>query len=127
MKKIKVYISFLCISILILLTSCAELIKTELIDVDVVIDKVYHRDDYYDYVYVGDNMGPYYGGFGNYRRRYNPEVNWVRVRYENVYETINSKTLYEKYKNSVGQTIKGTLKINTYDNGEVYKSILIDY
>ena len=111
-------------SILVLLTSCTKLIKTELIDVDVVIDKVYHQDSYYDYVYVRHGMEYYY--LDGYEKIYNPEINWIRVRYEDVYETIEGKDFYEKYKNCVGQTIKGTLKINTFNNGDISKTIIIN-
>lgn len=126
MKKIKMCIVLLGFSILVLLTSCTKIIKTELIDVDVIIDEVYHKDSYYDYVYVGNRKEYYYGAFGDYERRYNPEINRIKVKYENVYETIESKALYEKYKNCVGQTIKGTLKIDIFNNGDVSKTIIIN-
>lgn len=107
------YFATLFILLLMFLTSCAKLIKKESYEVDVVIVDTYHRGSYFTNIYNGKV----------FMQQFHPEVNEVKVRYEDIYKTFDSQALYEKYKDCVGDTIKGILEVKTYDNGKIKRNI----
>ena len=128
MRKIR-FLAFGLLSIIsITLTSCtwfkqANLVKEEYLEKDVIIEDAYHRDAYYSsgYNYQYGIDGKYYPAYYN---DYHRERNVVKVKYEDAYKTFDNKTLYEKYAGCIGQTVKGTVRFRTYDDGMIYYNIV---
>lgn len=107
MKKILSIVLIICL--VSSLVGCAKLINTEYQNVEVNIIDTYYR---------GARLQPIRSGkvttFITHPARYE-----IIVEYKNVKYTIDDSTTYNKYKNNVGQTAIGTLKICTYDDGTV--------
>lgn len=107
MKKILTLIAVICLTLS--MTGCAKCISTEYESVEVKIVDEYHRGAYSIPVRVGK---------GTHIRRH-PAVYRITVEYNGIEYTINGSDTYNKYKDKIGQTAIGTLKIRKYDNGIV--------
>lgn len=88
---------------------CSELISTEYQNVEVTIVDEYYRPTIIQPVLAGKVTT-----FITH-----PSVYRITVKYNDSKYTISGRETYNKYKNKVGQTAIGTLKICTYDDGSV--------
>ena len=111
MKK---FLVFMLIAVLVILTGCAQLINTEYKEVDVKITDKYHRAAYVTPVRAGKAT----------MMITHPAVYHISVEYEGVEYTISGSTVYGQYKNKIGQTVKGKLKIDTYDDETIRYDIV---
>lgn len=111
MKKVLI---FMLIAVLVMLTGCAKVINTEYKEVDVKITDTYHRAAYVTPIRAGKVTSLVT----------HPAVHRTYVEYEGVEYTLNGSGIYGKYKNKIGQTVKGKLKIDTYDDGTVRYDII---
>ena len=105
---------FMLIAVLVTLTGCAKVISTEYNEVDVKITDIYYRAAYVTPLRVGKVTT-----FITH-----PAIYQIYVEYEGVEYTLSGSGIYNKYKNRIGQTVKGKLKIDIYDDNTIkYKSI----
>ena len=91
------------------LVGCAKLVSTEYKNVEVNIVDEYHRGMYITPVFNGKTT----------TMITHPAVYRITVEYNGVEYTISGSDTYNKYKEKVGQTVVGTLRIRTYDDGTV--------
>jgi hypothetical protein len=110
-KSILNIITILCL--IFALTGCAKLVNTEYSDVEVTITDSYYRGMYITPVYNGKSF-TYITHPATYR---------ITVRYNNVEFDISGSETYDKYKDKIGETAIGVLKICTYDDGTVKYNI----
>jgi hypothetical protein len=99
---------------LVTLTGCAQLINTEYKEVDVKIVDKYHRAVYVTPIRAGKVTSMVT----------HPAVYRIRVEYDGNEYTLNGSTVYNQYKNKIGQTVNGRLKIDTYDDGTIKYNIV---
>ena len=95
------------------LAGCVKLINTEYENVEVNIVDEYHRGWYMTPIRVGKVTTTVT----------HPAVYEIIVEYKGIKYTISGSDTYNKYKEKVGQTTIGTLKIRTYDDGSVKYNI----
>lgn len=116
MNKIK-YCLLMVVTI-ILLTGCAKCISTEYSSVDVKITDEYHRASYNTTMMrrVGKVMTPHIV--------HHPAVYKIEVEYDGIKYSISGNETYYKYKDSVGETVKGNLETKKYDDGSVRHDII---
>lgn len=114
MKK---FLVFMLIAVLVTLTGCARVINTEYKEVDVKITDTYHRAAYVTPLHAGKVTSLIT----------HPAVYRIYVEYGGVEYTFSGSDIYNKYRNKVGQTVKGKLKINTYDDNSVKYDIIEIY
>lgn len=107
---------FVLIAVLVTLTGCAKVISTEYKEVDVKITDIYYRAAYVTPLRAGKVT----------TLITHPAIYRIYVEYEGVEYTLSGSSIYNKYKNKIGQTVKGKLKIDTYDDNTIkYKIIKI--
>ena len=107
---------FILITVLVTLTGCAKVINTEYKEVDIKITDRYYRAPYVTPVRSGKVTT-----FITH-----PAIYRIYVEYKGVKYTLSGSSIYHKYKNKIGQTVKGKLKIYTYDDNTIeYKIIEI--
>lgn len=105
MKKILVVTSMIAI---LLLTACgAEVVATWRLEADVVVVDSYHRDAWTQPIWTGK--------FWTYI--HHSETNKITVYYEGGRFDIDDEDLYNKYCDSIGETVTGVFEITTYDDG----------
>ena len=112
MKRILIFM--LIAVLMVVLTGCAKIIKTEYKTVDVEITDKYHRAAYLTPIRAGKVT----------TMVTHPAVYRIYVKYEGVEYTISGSGIYNQYKNKIGQTIKGKLRIDTYDDKTVRYDIV---
>ena len=112
MKKIFIMILVLMLGCSIL-CGCAELVSTEYETVDVEIIDEYYRGPYTSFVFSGKVLIPIS----------RPATYRIDVEYDGVKYSIYDSDTYNIYKDRVGDTVKATLKIRTYDDGNVTRDI----
>lgn len=110
MKRVLI---FMLIAVLVVLTGCAKLVNTEYETVDVKITDKYYRSAY---------MTPVRAGKATTFVTH-PAVHRIYIEYKGVEYTISGSTVYHQYKDKIGQTVKGKLKIDTYDDESIKYSI----
>lgn len=118
MKKIKMKkaLIFILITVLVTATGCAKVINTKYKEGDIKIINIYHRAAYVTPVHAGKVTT-----FITH-----PAIYRTYVEYEGVKYTLSGSNIYNKCKNKIGQTVKGKLKIDTYDDKTIeYKIIEI--
>lgn len=113
MKK-KLMALFMTCLILFSFVGCAKCISTEYENVEVTIIDEYHRGVYMTPMRVGKVTT-----FVTH-----PAVWRITVGYNGVEYTIGGSDTYNKYKDKIGQTTIGELKIETYDDGTVKYGIM---
>ena len=111
MKK---FLVFMLIAVLVTLTGCAQLINTEYKEVDVKITDKYHRAAYVTPIRAGKVTSMVT----------HPAVYRIRVEYDGNEYILNGSTVYNQYKNKIGQTVNGRLKIDTYDDGTIRYNVV---
>lgn len=111
MKRVLI---IMLIAVLVVLTGCAKVINTEYKEVDVKITDTYHRAAYVTPIRAGKVSSVVT----------HPAVYRTYVEYEGVEYTLSGSGIYGKYKNKIGQTIKGKLKIDTYDDNTIRYDII---
>lgn len=105
-------LAFLIFMIMILsLTGCAKLISTEYENVEVKITDVYYKPSYTTTTYNVTLKMPMVQS--------HPAVYRITIEYNGIEYTLSDSDTYNKYKDKVGQTVVGTLRIRTYDDGTV--------
>jgi len=118
MKLSKKITSLLLPSILLLsCVGCAECISTEYTEVPVTVVNEYHRASWVRRVWTGKSFAMIT----------HPAQYEITVDYDGIEYTFNSKELYDKYKDKIGQTVTGELEIKTYDDGTVTYDITSIY
>lgn len=111
MKKL---ISLALIAIMLLcFVSCAELVNTEMQEVEATVTDVYHRGAWVQMIFTGKVMVPIS----------HPAEYKVTLTYKNVTLTVNDKELYDLYKDKVGETVKCDLIIKYYDDGSTSQKL----
>ena len=110
----KRFLAFMLIAVLVTLTGCAKLINTEYKEVDVKITDKYHRAAYATPIRAGKVTSVVT----------HPAIYRIRVEYNGIEYTLNGSAVYRQYKNKIGQTINGKLKIDTYDDGTIRYNIV---
>ena len=109
MTKINKFILISLIIVLIFLTGCNKVVKTEYQDVNVKIVDVCHQD-----------MSLYrVGGMTMYK----PSKHEVTVEYNGVTYKFDNEKLYNKYKSKIGKDVPAVLTIFTYEDGKVSEDI----
>ena len=93
------------------LVGCAKLVSTEYENVEVKITDVYYKPSYTTMTYNAALKMPMVQS--------HPAVYRITVEYNNIEYTISDSDTYNKYKDKVEQTVVGTLRIRTYDDGTV--------
>ena len=95
--------------LLLLFTSCAELIDTKYENVEVVIVDEYYHEGWLQPVFNGKAtvLIPY------------PDVYKITVEYNGIEYTFEDMETYIKYKGKRGHSAIGVLEIRTYDDGTV--------
>jgi len=88
-------------------TGCAELINTEIQEVDATVTDIYHRAAWVQMMSTGKTMIPIS----------HPAKYEVTFTYEDVTLTVDDKELYDYYKDKIGTTVKCDLITEYYDNG----------
>lgn len=112
MVKIKKFITIMTIVFLIFsLVGCAKLVSTEYENVEVKITDVYYKPSYTTTTYNVALKMPMVQS--------HPAVYRITVEYNNIEYTISDSDTYNKYTDKVEQTVVGTLRIRTYDDGTV--------
>ena len=114
MKRVLI---FMLIAVLVTLTGCAKIINTEYKEVDVKITDTYHRAAYVTPIRAGKVTSLIT----------HPAVYRTYIKYEGIEYTLSGSSIYNKYKNKVGQTVKGKLKIDTYDDNTIRYDIIEIY
>lgn len=99
---------------MIILSGCAKVINTEYKEVDVKITDTYHRAAYTTPIRAGKVTSIVA----------HPAIYRIYVAYEGIEYTLNGNGIYGKYKNKIGQTVKGKLKIDTYNDNTVKYDII---
>lgn len=112
MKRLLVF--FMLIVVLVMLTGCAKVINTEYKEVNVKVTDKYHTAAYVTPIRAGKVT----------TMVTHPAVYRVYVEYDGVEYSLSGSGVYNKYKNKIGQTIKGKLEIDTYDDGTVRYNIV---
>ena len=109
-----IILSFVLISTLcVCTTSCAKLIDTTYEEVEVTIIDSYHRAAYMTPMCVGKTI----------TFQHHPARWYIYVTYNGEQYDISGSDTYHAYKNRIGETVMGTLKTNTYDDGSIYLDI----
>ena len=114
----KIGIIALALILCLCTTSCAKLVDTTYEEVEVtIIDSCYQAAKY-----VPTAMySPIRIGNLNLQR---VSAKWyIYVKYNDVEYTISGENTYRAYKDRIGETVMGTLKTNTYDDGSIYLDI----
>ena len=111
MKRVLV---FMLIAVLVMLTGCAKIINTEYKEVDVKITDTYHRAAYVTPIHAGKVTSVVT----------HPAIYRTYIEYEDVEYSLSGSGIYYKYKNKIGQTVKGKLKIGTYDDNTIRYDII---
>lgn len=112
-KKILVFLIF--IIMIFSLVGCAKLINTEYKNVEVKITNVYYEPSHTISVYDVALKMP--------MKRSYPAIYEVTIEYNGIEYTFSDSDTYNKYKDKVGQTAIGTLRVRTYDDGTVRHDI----
>ena len=111
MKRVLI---FVLIAVLVMLTGCTKIINTEYKEVDVKITDTYYRAAYVTPIRVSKVTSVIT----------HPAVYHTYIEYEGIEYTLSGSSIYNKYKNKIGQTVKGKLKIDTYDDNTVKYDII---
>ena len=111
MKRVLI---FMLIAVLVMLTGCTKIINTEYKEVDVKITDTYHRAAYVTPIRAGKVTSVVT----------HPAIYRIYIEYEGVKYSLSGSGIYYKYKNKIGQTVKGKLKIDTYDDNTVRCDII---
>ena len=113
MKKI-ILVLLSVVTMMVLLAGCAKCIGTEYQNVEVNIVGEYYRGSYVTPMRVGKVL----------TMQHHPAKYHITVKYNGVEYTISGSDTYYKYKDKVGQTATGTLRIRTYDDGAIRYDII---
>ena len=111
MKRI---LTFMLIAVLVVLTGCTKVINTEYKEVDVKITDIYYRAAYVTPLHAGKVRSLIT----------HPAVYRTYIEYDGIEYTLSGSSIYNKYKNKIGQTVKGKLNIDTYDDNTVKYDII---
>lgn len=111
MKKRTSIIILLIIALM--LSGCAQLIRSEAMTVDAVVVDTYYHSAWMQPIIVGKTT----------TFMYHPAKNCVVVEYEGTTLTINNRDVYTKYQNQIGAVIQCKLLTDYYDDG-TYKQYL---
>lgn len=111
MKRIFILIAAVCL--MFSLIGCKKCIDERYESVEVTIVDEYHRGMYVIPMRTGKVTSMIT----------HPAVYEITVQYNGVYYDINGQDTYYKFKDKIGQTATGTLKIRTYDDGSVKYNI----
>lgn len=115
MKLYKALILILIFILLIVnLISCSKPIKKEYEEVEVTIIDASHTSTWIQVIPVGKMM----------TMITHPATYKITVEYNTYKYYLTDKDTYDKYKDSIGQTVNATLEIETYENGNVHYDIL---
>jgi hypothetical protein len=106
MKKV---ISLILVIAIILLVGCADVVKTDTQEVEVIVIDKYHRTAW---------LQPCGKAFISHPAKYE-----ITVLYDSVQYTINDSKTYYKFKDKIGDKAIGVLKISTYDDGSIKQDI----
>lgn len=98
------------------LSGCAEIINTEQKEVEVTIEDVYYKSAWMQPVFNGKYVTYIY-----HSAHYEVHVNYDGVNY-----TVSGRDAYDKYKDNIGETFSAILVIDTYDDGNVKKHIVLN-
>ena len=110
----KLGIIVLSIMVLCSLVGCREVVDTQEKEVKVTITDTYHRGSYTAYSKVGKTLMP----------QTHPAQYKVYVEYQNKEYVFDDQDVYEKFKDSIGETAVGVLKTVTYDDGSTSSRIV---
>lgn len=99
----------LIIGIMLTTVGCAELVSTEYRNVEVTIVDEYYSPMWIQPVPTGKVI----------TLITHPAIYRITVKYDDSEYTISGSETYNRYKNKIGQTAIGTLKICTYDDDSV--------
>lgn len=96
------------------LCACAKCIdtKTSIVDVTIV-------DEYYRGMWVQ----PFFNGKTTTMITH-PSIYKITVEYSGVEYVLSGSETYNKYKNRIGEVVKGTLETKTYDDGSIKHDII---
>lgn len=108
-KRILVFSMFMIM--VLSLVGCAKLVSTEYENVEVKITDVYYKPSYTTMTYNVALKMP--------MAQSHPAVYRVTIEYNGIEYTLSDSDTYNKYKDKVEQTVVGTLRIRTYDDGAV--------
>ena len=106
MKKI---ISLILVIAIILLVGCADVVKTDTQEVEVIVIDEHHRNAW---------VQPCGRTWISHPAQYQ-----ITVLYDSVQYTINDSKTYYKFKDKIGDKAIGVLKISTYDDGSIKQDI----
>jgi PBP1b-binding outer membrane lipoprotein LpoB len=109
MAKIKLIPLILLITLL--LTSCAKVTKTKKEIVKATVVDAYHRNQWVQTQTIIVNKSPIVTNIVH------PEKNCITVKYANITETFDSKSLYSRYKDDIGTEIEVVLITTYFDDG----------
>lgn len=96
------------------LTGCSHIVETTQEDVIVTIINSDYDSAWMQPVKIGKNTT-----YINHSAKYE-----IYVEYKGESYIVDDETIYEKFKDKIGETVIGTLKTNTYDNGRSYYYII---
>ena len=105
--KNRIFTMLLLVVLIFSLIGCAKCISTEYDNVEVTIVHEHYRAMWLQPVFTEKTTVMIT----------HPAVYEITVKYNGVEYTINDSDTYNKYKDKIGQTTIGKLKIKTYDDG----------
>lgn len=111
MKK---YLTIILLSLILLLTGCAELVSTETREVDVIVIDSYHRNMWLQPVRTGKVT----------TWITHPAIYRITVLYNDIQYNIEGSDIYDQFKDDIGETVTGVLEIRTYDDGSTQSDIV---
>ena len=109
----KTTIIMLIISILLCFAGCAKLVSTETQEVEATVTDVRYKASWVQIISTGKTT----------TNIIHPAQYKVVFAYNDVTLTVNSKHLYDYYKDKVGTTVKCDLITNHYDDGSTRQSL----
>lgn len=107
MKKI---ISLILVIAIALLVGCAEVVKTDTQEVEVIV-----TDEHYRSAWVQPCGKTWVT---------HPAIYRITVLYDSVEYTISGSNTYHKFKDKIGDKAIGVLEIRTYDDGSIRQDII---
>ena len=110
----RLFALILLLVLLLTITGCAKLISTETEKVDVLITETNYQHAWSQPVIVNKVI----------TLIHHPAQYEVTVKYDGIEYTLDDETYYKAYKDRVGETITGTLEIQTYDDSTIKKKIV---
>ncbi len=103
-----------CVITCFLLSGCAKCISTETSVVEVTVKDEYYHSAYTTYVMCSKVLVPI-----SHSAKYEITVEYCGNEY-----VITDEETYNKYKDKIGEVVKGTLETKIYDNGKTKNRIV---